>query len=128
MTSGLVVATLRPWASPRRRPPRSSTRHRTPSTACVCKGALAKPVKHQHGGLQLEGVEAASLQRYRPSRRHPYWCRTREAASILGLSATRVQQLAAEGRFPYVEHAGIRLYRRPQVEVIANAREARRLA
>ena len=93
----------------------------------VSKGALAKPVKHQHGGLQLEDVEAASLQRYRPSRRHPYWCRTREAAAILGLSTTRVQQLTAEGRLPYVEQAGVRLYRRPQLEIIANARETRRL-
>ena len=72
----------------------------------VAKGALAKPVKHQHGGLQLEDVEAASLQRYRPGRGHPYWCRSREAAEILGISTTRVQQLTVEGRLPYVEHRG----------------------
>jgi hypothetical protein len=66
----------------------------------IAKGALAKPVKHQHGGLQLEAVEVTSLQRYRPSRPHPYWCRSREAAKILGFSTARVQQLrciAGEG-------------------------------
>lgn len=95
----------------------------------VYKGDLAKPVKHQRGGLQLVDVERASLDRYRPGRRrHPYWCRAREAAEILGISVSRVGQLAAEGRLPFVVHHGQRLYRRGQLEVIANARDARRLA
>lgn len=64
----------------------------------------------------------------RPSQLHPYWCRTGEAAENRGISRIRVQQLATEGRLPFAEHHGYRLYRRSQLEVIANARDARRLA
>jgi len=39
-----------------------------------------------------------------------------------------VTQLATEGRLPFVEYDGRRLFSRHQVEVVANAREARKLA
>lgn len=91
----------------------------------VMQGVLHKQVKHQRRGLDLAEVERVSLERYR--RGHPYWLTTREAAAVLGVSDERVRQLVAADRLPCVERKGRRLFRRPQVDVIANAREARRL-
>lgn len=55
-----------------------------------------------------------------------YWCTSRQAAKVLGLSYQRVKQLLDDDRLPYLVHrSGARLLRRHQVEVIANAREAR---
>jgi excisionase family DNA binding protein len=48
-----------------------------------------------------------------------------EAAALLGVSHQRVNQLAVGGRLPYVTHRnGTRLYRREQLEVVAQARDA----
>jgi hypothetical protein len=52
-----------------------------------------------------------------------------EAAEILGVSGTRVTQLAEADLIPYVEvrvgRSVRRMYRRGQLEVVANARDAR---
>ncbi len=48
-------------------------------------------------------------------------------AAILGVNRARLNQLAAKDFIPFEVHAdGTRLYRRQQLEVVANAREARR--
>jgi hypothetical protein len=45
---------------------------------------------------------------------------------ILGVNHTRLNQLAVRGFLPFEMHAdGTRLYRREQLEVVANARDAR---
>jgi hypothetical protein len=50
----------------------------------------------------------------------------RHAKGILGVNHTRLNQLAVRGFVPFEMHAdGTRLYRREQLEVVANAREAR---
>ena len=66
----------------------------------VYKGQLPKPVRHQRAGFDLADVERASLERYRLGRPHPYWATEKEAASILGMSRGRVQQLAVAGPLP----------------------------
>lgn len=93
----------------------------------VHQGRLPKSVKGQRAGLDLEAVEHASLERFRSRRRggHPYWATIREAAEILDVSQNRVHQLVGAGRLPAVRHAGTWVFRRQQVEVITNAREAR---
>jgi hypothetical protein len=50
----------------------------------------------------------------------------REVDSILGVSRVRVGQLRRAGRLPVVEHRGRYFYRRTQIEVLANARDAGR--
>ena len=44
---------------------------------------------------------------------------------MLGVTAKRVHQLTVKGFLPFVDHAGRRFFRRPQIEVVANARKAR---
>jgi hypothetical protein len=49
----------------------------------------------------------------------------RHAKGILGVNHARLNQLAVRGFVPFEMHAdGTRLYRREQLEVVANAREA----
>lgn len=49
-----------------------------------------------------------------------YWVTGAQAASVLGVSRQRVQQLAAADRLPFVGHeTGTRLFRRSQLEVLA---------
>jgi predicted site-specific integrase-resolvase len=55
-----------------------------------------------------------------------HWIGTRSAAQILGVSVRRVRQLAALGLLPAMHDTrGNLRFRRAQVEVIANARDAR---
>ncbi len=77
-------------------------------------------------------VKALAVARYRVGRpsRDPdsYWVNTKQAAELLGVVRSRVQQLAAKDRLPYVlTPRGVRLFRREQLGVVANARLARRL-
>jgi hypothetical protein len=63
-------------------------------------------------------------------RRYPrlasYFVTTAGVAELLGISRPRVIQLGDKGFLPYlVARNGWRLYRRHQVEVIANSRTAR---
>ena len=53
--------------------------------------------------------------------------RRASAAAILGVSTNRVHQLVHRGFLPAVDHEGRRYFRRQQVEVVANAREARKV-
>jgi DNA-binding transcriptional MerR regulator len=55
------------------------------------------------------------------------WMSGVEAAVILGVSHARVTQLANKDKIPYREAAsGRRFYKRSQLEVVANARDARK--
>ena len=74
---------------------------------------------------ELDVVEQAAQVHYRfPDHRedpYSYWVDTEQAAAILGGSAVRVRQLCAEGRIPFLLHAGVhtkRMMRRHQIEVI----------
>ena len=97
----------------------------------VCAGIIPKGQKHVSGGLDRDTVERVSLARLQLRRRpgpHPYWATTREATEILGVSRARVRQLAERGRIPAVWHEGHWYFRRHQIEVVANARDARKWA
>jgi hypothetical protein len=55
------------------------------------------------------------------------WLSGVEAAVILGVSHARVTQLANRDKIPYREGAsGRRFYKRSQLKVVANARDARK--
>ena len=94
----------------------------------IHEGKLPKQAKYKNAGLRLEDVELASLERLRTRQRHPYWAGLQEVADVLCLSRTRVRLLAALGRVPSVRHRGRWWFRRAQIEVVANARKARRWA
>jgi hypothetical protein len=53
------------------------------------------------------------------------WITTAVAAEILRVSRNRVRQLANRDLLHCVEHHGRRYFRRPQVQVVANARDPR---
>src|SRR3954466_7557494 len=89
----------------------------------VVRGALPKRIRHQKQGLDRFDVEAEALRRWKPG--HPYWLTTSEAAVVLGVSVSRVKQLVAAGYLPYVRKGDRYLFRRPQAEVIGNARRLR---
>jgi excisionase family DNA binding protein len=92
----------------------------------VHSGALPKQHKRQRSGLDREAVERAGLARVPARDGHPYFLTVIEAAEVLSVSPERVRQLASRGRLPVVEHDGRRLFRRPQLDVVANARQARK--
>jgi excisionase family DNA binding protein len=77
-------------------------------------------------GLDRSDVEQLALERYTPQP-WTYWLTTRQAADVLGVTPVWVRQLVKRGFLPAVTHDGHRYFRRHQVEVIANARESRRL-
>lgn len=55
------------------------------------------------------------------------WLSGVEAADVLGVSHVRVTQLANKDKIPYrVGASGRRYYKRSQLEVVANARDARK--
>src|SRR3954452_4860003 len=89
----------------------------------VSRGVLHKEIKRQRRGLDLTDVETLALQRYIPGR--PWFATNREADQILGISRSRLNQLVNAGRLPFVEYRGRRYFRRQQIQVIANARNAR---
>ena len=89
----------------------------------VRHGVLHKPVKRQQYALDRTEVEAYALERWKPG--HPYWLSSQEAAEVLGLTSSRVSQLARAGKIPAVRHGRRWFFRRHQVNVVANARGAR---
>lgn len=80
----------------------------------------------QYDRETVEALSLAALPQYGGG--HPYWATTDEAATILGVSTTRVRQLVAAGRLPAVRHGRRWVFRRDQLEVVANARDARKYA
>jgi hypothetical protein len=81
----------------------------------------------------LERVERMALDGYRWKSHNDdpdsYWVTVKQAASILDVSRQRVKQLLEADQVPYeVARGGARLMRREQLETVANARMARRMA
>ena len=101
--------------------------HQLSVSRLVSRGVLRKAVPHRRIGLVRADVEQLALERY-AHRDHPYWTTTAGAAEILAVTANRVRQLVDRGFLPAVMHEGRCFYRRHQVQVIANARESRKLA
>jgi len=94
----------------------------------VSDGKLPKAVRHAKAGLDRDVVERVSLDRLRRSRPHRYWATSREAAEVLNLTRRQVSNLATTGHVPAVAHRGRWYFRRSQLAVVANARDARRWA
>jgi excisionase family DNA binding protein len=97
-------------------------------------GDLTGGARYQHRALNRDQVEHLAVQRWKPPRpgivddATSYWVTTTQAAELLGVGRTRVGQLVDRGFLPCVHSPrGHRLFRRGQVEVIANARLSRRL-
>jgi len=101
--------------------------HELSVSRLVGRGILPKSVPHRKIGLDRADVERLALERY-AHKDHPYWTTTAGAAEILGVTPNRVRQLVERGFLPAVQHKGRWYFRRHQVEVIANARESRRLS
>ena len=96
----------------------------------VAEARLPSHAGSYHRRLSRAEVEAVALARWkrRPGTVSLYWADTGEAARVLGVSPGRVRQLADAGRMPCVRApSGERLFRREQLEVVANARLSRRL-
>ncbi len=93
-------------------------------------GRLPTGERHRHRTLARADVEALALAVY-DHRRHrndpeSYWVTSQRAADILGVNVARLNQLVAKGFLPFEVHAdGTRMFRRDQLAVVANAREAR---
>jgi excisionase family DNA binding protein len=70
-------------------------------------------------------VEAYLARRWHPGRSDPYWVDLSEAAELLGIPGERVRDRARRNLLPTpVKHpSGRLLFRRQQIEVIAQARE-----
>ena len=78
-------------------------------------------VPDQFPSMCREEVEA-----FRDDPVEPYWVGTSETSRLLGLSTTRVSQLADTGSLPFEYKAnGLRRFRRDQILVIGNARAAK---
>ncbi len=94
----------------------------------IADGALPPTDRYRHRQLARADVEALALLIY-GWRAHlddvePYWLTGERAAGVLGVNVTRLNQLAARGFLPFETHAdGTRLYRREQLEVVAQARK-----
>ena len=96
----------------------------------VAAGELVKGPRWQHRQLSRRDVERLSLARWSGvTGDDSYWVTVRQAAAILGVNRSRVGQLVEAERIPFeTTPSGRRLFRRQQLEVIGNARLARRLA
>jgi excisionase family DNA binding protein len=83
----------------------------------------------RQGRLLCDDVETYAAAHFMPRRyRRPdsYFVTIAGAAELLGISRPRVIQLGDRGFLPYlVACNGWRLYRRQQIEVVANSRTAR---
>ncbi len=97
-------------------------------------GLLTGGSRYVHRALDRDEVERLAAQMWKPPRSGvrddgtSYWVTTRQAAEILGVGQNRVRQLVTRGFLPCLRTPrGKLLFRRAQVEVIANARLSRRL-
>lgn len=93
------------------------------------RGRLVPLRKGAARQLSRRRVEALAVA-LRPSKRtrSSYFIDTRDVAGLLGVSRERVLQLTRRGFLPAVEtglRRPVRLYRRSQIQVVANARRVR---
>lgn len=91
----------------------------------VVKILIRQGVLHRVPG-QFPSLSKAQVEERARNPQSSEWVTGTEAAHILGLSTTRVWQLALKDRLPF-EYAtsGRRRYRRAQIEVISRARQIR---
>jgi excisionase family DNA binding protein len=92
----------------------------------VYRGHLRR-ARHGRGTAAFDraDIEAYLLRRYRPGHPDAYWITAGEVAELLGVTTAWVRSLAHSGRLPTPvrhERSGHLLFRRQQLEVIANAR------
>jgi hypothetical protein len=97
----------------------------------ILAGELVREGRYTHRGLDRDQVERLAMRRWRRHRDPPpegsYWMTTGQVAAELGVSHARVSQLAQADRLPFrVSHNGVRLFRRRQLETIANGWLAQR--
>ncbi len=96
----------------------------------VLAGRLPAAPRYKQRTLPRTDVEALALQVYR-WRLHlrdvdSYWITGKRAAAVLGVNEARLRVLAAKGFLPYETHVdGTRMYRREQIEIVAQGRQAR---
>ena len=87
-------------------------------------GRLPAGDPYSRGRLSKADVEKVSSMVY-PWRRYlrdpwSYWVTGQDAADLLGIDVSRLDQLTSAGRVPCVNHRdGTRLYRRSQLTVMA---------
>lgn len=80
--------------------------------------------RYEHRVLSQGEVEELAREVY-PWRKHlhdeaSWWVTGADAAAVYGCCESRLRELAASDRVPFVEHVdGVRLYRRTQLEVLA---------
>jgi hypothetical protein len=104
--------------------------HRWTVAEYVKTGRLPSAGRNVRRGLSRADVEALARELY-PWWDHlddedSYWVTAKHAKDILSVNHTRLNQLAVRGFVPFEVHVdGTRLYRREQLEVVANARDAR---
>jgi hypothetical protein len=101
----------------------------------ILGGSAADVGRHLAGGRldpQLSRVDVERLAseifswRRHADDEHPYWVTGRRAADLLGVSRSRLGQLADTHSVPYVRHQdGTRLYRRQDLTAIKHARHTR---
>ncbi len=95
---------------------------------------LAGGDRYEHRCLDRDQVEHLAVRMWRPRRPDvlddagSYWVTSRQVAEMLGVGQNRVRQLVERGFLPCLRTPrGRLLFRRSQVEVVANARLSRRL-
>jgi hypothetical protein len=99
----------------------------------IAAGELTGGPRYRHRSLDRAEVEHLAVRTWGQPRGGvddgtSYWITTPEVAAILQVNRNRVSQLVVRGFLPCVRTPkGRRLFRRGQVEVIANARLSRRL-
>lgn len=101
-------------------------------TLCRHIDAGRLPAAEPHVKRRVSRADAEALALRLPSSRlafdpdNSYWTGATQAARLLGVNVSRLNQLVAAGRVPFEVHAdGRRLYRREQLLTVANARDAR---
>lgn len=99
--------------------------HQNSVNRYVARGLLHRPAGRTWHSLDRDEVEQLALARWQPV--HPYWAPTSEVAGLLGISDTRVKR-PARGSVTCRSSRRPLVFCRHELEVIANAREARLLS
>lgn len=96
----------------------------------VLAGQLPMVPRYRHRALPRQDVEHLALREYHwrvnLDYERSYWLTGSRAGGLLGVSRSRLGQLSDAGQVPFERHVdGSRLYRREQLEVVAQARRLR---
>lgn len=94
----------------------------------AASGKLSRVGRTSDVRLSRLEVEALALARWKANRHQQggYWCTVTEAAAILRCTHGLIYKLVKKDKLPALPTgSGHRLFRRTQVEVIANARRVR---